>query len=163
MPRMGKTDWNGLKLGLSKTVQPNSFSNLVPATCNFKNIMPRRHICLSRISDFVICMLFLCLQFKFHSDWGRVIDKIKQNELDCRDTAPLTSGISVFWFRKKNCLLELVRWCVTAGADYLAFLVPGHRWNEGDFNFKHLCFLCYFAWNFRIQINGKFKMILSTE
>ena len=29
---------------------------------------------------------FLC--FKFHSDWGRVIGKIKQNELDCRDTAP---------------------------------------------------------------------------
>ena len=26
--------------------------------------------------------------FKFHSDWGRVIGKIKQNELDCRDTAP---------------------------------------------------------------------------
>ena len=26
---------------------------------------------------------------KFHSDWGRVTGKIKQNELDCRDTAPL--------------------------------------------------------------------------
>ena len=39
MPRMGKTeeDWNGLKLGFLKTVQPNSFSNLIPATCNFKN------------------------------------------------------------------------------------------------------------------------------
>ena len=34
MPRMGKTeeDWNGLK-----TVQPNSFSKLIPAACNFKN------------------------------------------------------------------------------------------------------------------------------
>ena len=62
MPRMGKTeeDWNGLKLRFLKTVQPNSFSKLVPAAGNF-----------------------------IHSDWGRVIRKIKQNELDCRDTAPL--------------------------------------------------------------------------
>ena len=39
MPWMGKTeeDWNGLKLGFLKTVQPNSFSKLIPAACNFKN------------------------------------------------------------------------------------------------------------------------------
>ena len=39
MPRMGKTeeDWNGLKLGFLKTVQPNSFSKLAPAACNSKN------------------------------------------------------------------------------------------------------------------------------
>ena len=39
MPRMGKTeeDWNGLKLGFLKTVQPNSFSKLIPTACNFKN------------------------------------------------------------------------------------------------------------------------------
>ena len=39
MPRMGKTqeDGNGLKLGFLKTVQPNSFSKLIPAACNFKN------------------------------------------------------------------------------------------------------------------------------
>ena len=39
MPRVGKTeeDWNGLKLGSLKTVQPNSFSKLIPAACNFKN------------------------------------------------------------------------------------------------------------------------------
>ena len=38
MPRMGKTeeDWNGLKLGFLKTVQPNSFSKLIPAAYNFK-------------------------------------------------------------------------------------------------------------------------------
>ena len=29
--------------------------------------------------------------FKFHSDWGRVIAKIKQKELDCSDTAPLSN------------------------------------------------------------------------
>ena len=39
MPRMGKTeeDCNGLKLGFLKTVQPNSFSKLIPSGCNFKN------------------------------------------------------------------------------------------------------------------------------
>ena len=31
--------------------------------------------------------------FKFHSDLGRVIGKIKENELDCRDTAPLIKVI----------------------------------------------------------------------
>ena len=31
------------------------------------------------------------MQPKFHSDWGRVIGKIKQNERDCCDTAHLTS------------------------------------------------------------------------
>ena len=36
---MGKTeeDWTGLKLGFLKTVQPNSFSKLIPAACNYKN------------------------------------------------------------------------------------------------------------------------------
>ena len=39
MPRVGKTeeDWNGLKSGFLKTVQPNSFSKLIPAAVNFKN------------------------------------------------------------------------------------------------------------------------------
>jgi len=39
MPRMGKTgeDWNGLKLGFLKIVQPNSFSKFISAVCNFKN------------------------------------------------------------------------------------------------------------------------------
>ena len=48
--------------------------------------------------DIFVCLEFLILSFtwnffayfKFHSDWGRVIGKIKQNELDCRNTAPLT-------------------------------------------------------------------------
>ena len=55
MPRMGKTeeDWNGLNLGFLETVQPNSFSKLIPAACNFKN-NKNKNICLSRISDFVI-------------------------------------------------------------------------------------------------------------
>ena len=56
MPRMGKTeeDWNGLKLGFLKTVQPNNFSKLVPAACNFKNNAQETYLC--RISDFVIYM-----------------------------------------------------------------------------------------------------------
>ena len=39
LPQMGKTeeDWNGLKLGFLKTVQPNSFSKFSSAVCSFKN------------------------------------------------------------------------------------------------------------------------------
>ena len=52
---MGKTeeDWNGFKLGLLKTVQPNSFSKLIPVDYNFKN-SAQETICLSQISVFVI-------------------------------------------------------------------------------------------------------------
>ena len=77
MSRMGKTgeDWNGLKLGFLKTVQPNSFSKLIPAACNFKNNAQETY-------------LFVSAYFKFNSDWRRVIGKIKQNELDCL-TQPL--------------------------------------------------------------------------
>ena len=94
MPRMGKTeeDWNGLKLGFLKTVQPICFQSwsLLLAT---SKIMFRRHICLSRISDFVIYIYVnsLLTYFKFYSDWGRLMGKIKQNELDCRDTAHLNN------------------------------------------------------------------------
>ena len=86
MPRVGKTeeDWNGLKLGFLKTVQPNSSLKLVSAVCNFKNNAQE-----SLILSFP-CNFFA--YFKFHSDWGRVIGKIKQNELDCRDTAPFIRG-----------------------------------------------------------------------
>ena len=86
MPGMSKTeeDWNGLKLGFLKTVQPNSFSKLIPAACNFKNNAQETFVCLGSL-----ILSFTCNFFAYLSDWGRVIDKIKQNELDCRDTAPL--------------------------------------------------------------------------
>ena len=46
MSRMGKTkeDWNGLKLGFLKTVQPNGFSKLIPAAYNFKNNAQETHL-----------------------------------------------------------------------------------------------------------------------
>ena len=49
MPRMGKTeeDWNGLKLGFLKTVQPNSFSKLIPAACNFKDTAQETYLFVS--------------------------------------------------------------------------------------------------------------------
>ena len=49
MPLMGKTeeDWNGLKLGFLKTVQPNSFSKFIPAACNFKNNVQETFLFLS--------------------------------------------------------------------------------------------------------------------
>ena len=47
-------------------------------------------VCLGSLILSFTCNFFA--YFKFHSDWGRVIGKIKQNELDCRDTAPLNKG-----------------------------------------------------------------------
>ena len=41
-------------------------------------------VCLESLTLTFTCN-FLAY-FKFHNDWGRVIGKIKQNELDCRDT-----------------------------------------------------------------------------
>ena len=87
---MGKTeeDWNGLKLGFLTTVQPNSFSKLIPTACNFKNNAQETYLF---VSDLWFCHLRVIslLTLSGHSDWGRVIGKIKQNELDCCDTAPL--------------------------------------------------------------------------
>ena len=91
MPRMGKTeeDWNGWKLGFLKTVQPNSFSELISVVCNFKNNAWETYLFVSNLWFCHLHVNFFAY-FKFHSDWGRVTGKIKQNELDCRDTAPLT-------------------------------------------------------------------------
>ena len=71
-----------------KTVQPNSFSKFISAVCNFKN--NAQETCLF-VSNLWLCYLHVISFFtlKFHSDWGRGIAKIKQNELDCRDTVPL--------------------------------------------------------------------------
>ena len=58
MPRMGKTeeDWNRLKLGFLKTVQPNSFSKLIPAACNFKNNAQETYLF---VSDLWFCHLLV--------------------------------------------------------------------------------------------------------
>ena len=58
MPCMGKTeeDWNGLKLGFLKTVQPNSFSELIPAACNFKNNAQETYLF---VSDLWFCHLYV--------------------------------------------------------------------------------------------------------
>ena len=47
MPRMGETeeDWNrDWNYGFLKTVQPNSFSKLIRAVCNFKNYAQETHL-----------------------------------------------------------------------------------------------------------------------
>ena len=56
MPRMGKTeaDWNGLKLGFLKTVQPYSFSKLIPAAFTFKNNAQETYLF---VSDLWFCYL----------------------------------------------------------------------------------------------------------
>ena len=91
---MGKTeeDWNGLKLGFLKIVQPNSFLKLIPAACSLKNHAQETFVFLGSLILSFICNFFA--YFKFHSDWGRVIGKIKQNELDCLDTAPLSTYLA---------------------------------------------------------------------
>ena len=88
MPRMRKTeeDWNGLKLGFLKTVQPNSFSKLISTAWNFKNNAQETYLFVSALWFYHLHVISL---LTLSSEWGRVIGKIKQNELDCRDTAPL--------------------------------------------------------------------------
>ena len=51
MPGMGKTeeDGNVLKLGFLKTVQPNSFSKLISAVCNFKNNVQETYLFVSNL------------------------------------------------------------------------------------------------------------------
>ena len=58
MSRMGKTeeDWNRLKLGFLKIVQPNSFSKLTPAACNVKNNAQEAHYFII-VSDLWFCHL----------------------------------------------------------------------------------------------------------
>ena len=48
---MGKTeeDWNGLNLGFLKTAQPNSFSKLISAVCNFKNNAQETYLFVSNL------------------------------------------------------------------------------------------------------------------
>ena len=104
MPRMGKTeeDWNGLKLGFL------IFLRLIPADCKYKNNVRETYLF---VSDLWFCHLHLCnffAYFKFYSDWGRVIRKIKQNGLDSRDTAPLI--IKDSWVKQK------MNWSPTSAA-----------------------------------------------
>ena len=68
MPRMGKTEEvrNGLKLGFLKTVQPNNFSKLIPAACNFKNNTRETFVCLGSLILSFTCNFFA--YFKFHSN-----------------------------------------------------------------------------------------------
>ena len=56
MSRMGKIEenWNGLKLGFLKTVQPYSFSKWIPAACNFKNNAQETYLF---VSDLWFCHL----------------------------------------------------------------------------------------------------------
>ena len=51
MPRMGKTeeDGNGLKLGFLKAVQPNRFSKLISAVCNFENNTQETYLFVSNL------------------------------------------------------------------------------------------------------------------
>ena len=61
MSRMGKTEEcrSGFKQGFLKTVQPNGFSKLIPAACNFKNNAQETYLfvtdlCLLTVSSIAI-------------------------------------------------------------------------------------------------------------
>ena len=45
----------------------------------------------------------MCIRDRFHSDLARVIGKIKQNELDCRDTAPLILACNQSNLAREKC------------------------------------------------------------
>ena len=68
--------------------------------------------------------------FKFHSDWGRVTGKIKQNELDCRDTASLNYGTEILLptSSEKRRLWKPKQWrrgeCDSISVSEREFLVP---------------------------------------
>ena len=47
-------------------------------------------MCLESFILSLTCNFFAYI--KFHSDYGRAIGKIKQNELDCHDTALLMAA-----------------------------------------------------------------------
>ena len=71
MSRMGKTEeeWNGLKLGLLKTVQPNSFSKLIPAGFNFKNNAQETFVCLGSLILSFTCNFFAYFKRARASNW----------------------------------------------------------------------------------------------
>ena len=97
MPRMGITeeDWNGLKLGFLKTVQPNSFSKLIPAACTFKNNAEETFVCLVSLILSFACKFFA--YFKFRSDWGQVIGKLNKmnwSEMNVKVNAKFWKGKS---------------------------------------------------------------------
>ena len=91
MPRMGKIeeDWTGMKLGFLKTVQLNSFSKLISAVCNFKNNAQETYLFVSNLW-FCHFHVISLLSLSSIGIEGELSGKIKQNELDCRDTAPLS-------------------------------------------------------------------------
>ena len=105
MPQMGnlkktETDWNWAFL---KTVQPNSFSKFISPVCNFKNNSQETYLF---VSNLWLCHLhkISLLIFKFRSDWGRAIGKIKQNVLYCTWHSPFKKRK---WWRLLFALQEL--------------------------------------------------------
>ena len=67
-------------------------------------------VCLGSLILSFTCNLFA--YFKFHSDWRRLIGKLKQDELDCRDTAPLSRDFLGYskQFKDSWYLYHLIWW-----------------------------------------------------
>ena len=72
-------------------LQPLSYGTLSQNMSKMQTVLPR--------------LKYFFAHIKFHSDCGRAIGKIKQNEQDCRDTAPLRVLIAL-QLRKDSSLMS---------------------------------------------------------
>jgi len=95
MPRMGKTeeDWiKRIEIRVFENFSAEQFFKVYPCCLQLKKYCSGDvFVCLGSLILSFTCNFFA--YFKFHSDWGRVIGKIKQNELDCHDTAPSSDSL----------------------------------------------------------------------
>ena len=71
MPQMGSTEEDsiGLKLGFLKTVQPNSFSKLISAVCNFKNNAEETYLFVSNLCLCHLHVISLLTLSSIASNW----------------------------------------------------------------------------------------------
>ena len=105
---VGLTDWTNRHAGKMNEVEPYQYNCSSDIKIDGKKNEMRQNWAWKQETSCVkhhqeqVCLGSLILSFtssffayfKFHSDWGRVIGEIKQNELDCRDTAPLKEPCS---------------------------------------------------------------------
>ena len=112
MSQMGKTeeDWNGLKLGFLKTVQPNSFSKLTPAACNFKNNAQETYLFVSGLWFFHLHVISLLTLSSIGIDGDQLAKLNKMTGLPWHSPFKLYKNIKyidTIQHNKKECFLHL--------------------------------------------------------
>ena len=124
-------------------------------------------VCLKSLILSFTCNFFA--YFKFYSNGGQIIGKIKQNELDCRDTAPL----KVKWTKKlKYILLSFYLHQPLKRTIGYRFFFPSLYWEIKDQNLNKLfwngcamagfsfcwLFVCVVLWEFWLRLNKIHKV-----